>query len=136
MDLHVTISAVGILSILVVLRPGRLFSSYPVRGTVARQAKLPNPAGDQQAWIGGTVGRMARNAAFRLDGRVLIDERALFIGVTLDTSRVSTCCQPCLFKFEAAMRIVTIAATHRAFQDLMVKRKIKLMLHFRMATQA
>ena len=79
---------------------------------------------------------MAGRAALSLDGRVFIRERSLLIYVALNASRISSGSQPGLLKLKAAMRIVTIAASHSAFQHLVMERHRKLRLHFRVTTDA
>ena len=79
---------------------------------------------------------MAGNTAFGLYWRVLVNKWPLLIGVTLNTSSVRTGSQPRLFEFETAVRIVTVAAAHGAFEDFMMKRQIKLVLDLRMAANA
>ena len=79
---------------------------------------------------------MASNTAFGLYWRVLVNKGPLLIGVTLNTSSVRTGSQPRLFEFETAVRIVTVAAAHGAFEDFMMKRQVKLVLDLRMAANA
>ena len=79
---------------------------------------------------------MASNTAFGLYWCVFVNKWPLLIGVTLNTSSVRTGSQPRLFEFETAMRIVTVAAAHGAFEDFMMKRQVKLVLDLRMAANA
>jgi hypothetical protein len=55
--------------------------------------------------------------------------------MALDASRVSPGRQSRLFKFEAAVRVVAIAALHRAFQHLVMERQIELVLRLTMTTE-
>jgi len=82
------------------------------------------------------MGRVTRSAAFGLHRRVFVGERTLLVSVALDASCVSARRQPRLLQFKAAVRVVTIAATHRAFQDFMMKRHVELRLHFIVTTGA
>lgn len=79
---------------------------------------------------------MAGNAAFGLYWRVFVNKWTLLISVTLNTSSVCTGSQPRLFEFETAVRIVTVAAAHGAFEDFMMKRQVKLVLDLRVAAYA
>ena len=81
MNLHVTRDAVGVLGILVVLRPGRFDGAHIVRHAVARQTELIDRAVSQQPRIRrtmtgttfsrvsydipGSIQRFARARAFR-----------------------------------------------------------------------
>ncbi len=56
----------------------------------------------------------------------------LLVRVTLNTSRIGSSCQSRLFEFEAAMRIMAIAALHSSFEDLVMEGKIELMFCFGM----
>ena len=79
--------------------------------------------------------RVTRDAAVGLYRRMFVDKRPLLVCVTLDASRVSTGRQSCLLKLETAVRIVAIAALHCAFQHLVMKRQIELVLRFAMTTE-
>src|SRR6185369_15183847 len=136
MNLYVARSTVSILRVLIVLRAGRLHGANIVRDAMAGQAELVHRAVTQQPRIGGSVRRMTRRAAFGFHRRVLIQERSLLVSMALDTGGVGSGRLPALLLFKAAMRIVTIAATHGAFQHLMVMRRRELGLHFVMATHA
>jgi hypothetical protein len=52
---------------------------------------------------------------------MFVNERPLLVGVALDTGSVRPGRQARLLQFKAAMRIVTIAATHRPFQNLVME---------------
>ena len=49
------------------------------------------------------------------------NEWTLFIGVTFDAGRIRADREFCLFRFKTTVRIMTIAAFHRAFQNFVVK---------------
>src|SRR5262245_59499707 len=67
---------------------------------------------------------------------MFVGEWTLLVGVTLDASSISTRRQSCLFQLEAAVRIVTVAATHRAFQHFVMERHIELRLNFVVTARA
>lgn len=88
MNLDVTVRAIGVLGILIVLRTSRLLGAHAMRYAVACEAKLPNPAGDQQTWIGGAVRGMASDAPLGFHRRMLIDKRPLLVDVALDAGSI------------------------------------------------
>ena len=79
---------------------------------------------------------MTRDAAIRLHRRMLVNKRSLLVYVTLDTSRVRARRESGLLEFETAVRIVAVAALHRAFQNLVMERQVELMFGFAMTTDA
>ena len=79
---------------------------------------------------------MTGRAPVGLDRSMFINKRALLIRVTFNASCIRTGGQSCLFQFKTAMRVVAIAAAHRAFKHLVVKGLIELVLYFAVATQA
>ena len=80
--------------------------------------------------------RVAGRASFSLERRVFVSEWSLLIGMTLYARCVCARRQPGLFELEAAVRIVTIAALHRAFENLVMKGLVEVGLNFVMATDA
>ena len=136
MNLDVTICAIGVLRVQVMLRAGRLYCADIVGGAVACQTKLRYPAGRQQPRIGRAVRRMTRAASFRLHRGMFESEWPLLVRMTLHASCICTNCQASLFQFETAMRIMAIPAAHGAFQNFVVKRLIKLVPYFGVATEA
>ena len=64
------------------------------------------------------------------------NERALLIAVALNARRVSTDRELRLFLLEASVRVVTIAAVHRSFENLVMERLAELGLCFRVARHA
>ena len=56
--------------------------------------------------------------------------------MTLDAGCVRTGREPRLFQFKTAVRVVAIAASHRAFENFMMERQIKLVLRFAVTTDA
>jgi len=103
---------------------------------VTFETKLPHAASLQHLRIRRAVRRVARRAAFHLQRSMFKNERALLIAVALDTRRVSTDRELRLFLLEASMRIVTIAAVHRSFEDLVMERLAELRFCFGMARHA
>jgi len=79
---------------------------------------------------------MTGRTSFGLQRRVLVSEWSLLVGMTLDAGCISTGCEPGLPEFEAAVRVVTIAALHRAFEDFVMKRLVEVGLNFVMTTDA
>ena len=67
---------------------------------------------------------------------MLVSKRSLLINVTLDTSGVRAGGQAGLLRLETAMGIVTVTATHRAFQNFVMERHGELRLHFVMTADA
>jgi hypothetical protein len=67
---------------------------------------------------------------------MLVSERTLLIGMTLYTSCVRARCESCLFELETAVRVMTIAALHRAFEHLVMKWFIEVGLNFVVAADA
>jgi hypothetical protein len=79
---------------------------------------------------------VACNTAFGLYRRVFVYKWSLLVRVTFNTSGIGTGSQSRLFQLETAVRVVTIATPHRAFEHFMMERQVKLMLHLRMAANA
>ena len=79
---------------------------------------------------------MTSDAPFRLHRGMLIDKWTLLVRVTLDACRICTGSKSGLFEFKTAMWIVAVAALHGSFKNLVMERKIKLVLHLGMTTEA
>src|SRR3982751_585515 len=79
---------------------------------------------------------MACRAAFGFERSMFKDKRTLFIRVAFYTSRVRADREVCLFLFKTAVSVMTIAAIHRAFENLMMIRLAELRFHFRMTSDA
>ena len=94
-----------------------------MRHTVTGQAQLVDCAVSQQAWIRRSVRSVTGTAAFSLDRRMFVSERTLLVCVALDAGGIRSGRQSGLLRLKAAVRIVTIAATHRAFQDFVMERR-------------
>ena len=80
--------------------------------------------------------RMTRRTTFGLYRGVLISKWALLISMALDARGISSSRQPRLLQFETAMRIVTIAALHHAFKNLVMKRFLKVWFYLTVTTNA
>ena len=93
---------------------------------VALQADQPDFLPDQHARVGRSVNLMATGAALKTYRRVLKGERAALVAVTLQTSGFVGCENLRHRGPDAAMRVVTIHATHRALRKFVMKRLLKL----------
>ena len=80
--------------------------------------------------------RVTRDAAVRLNWRVLVNKRTLLVSVTLDAGSINASRQSRLFQLKSAMRVVAIATLHRTFQHFVMERQVELVLCFAMTTQA
>ena len=80
--------------------------------------------------------RVTRNTTVSLYGSMFVNKWTLLIGMTLYARRVSASREPRLLQLEAAVRIVAVAALHRAFENLVMKRHQELVFGFAMAVQA
>ena len=78
---------------------------------------------------------VTRYAPVSLNRCVFVNKRSLLVCVTLDASCIGSRGQSRLFEFETAVRIVAIAALHRAFQHLVMERQVELVLRFAMTTE-
>ena len=79
--------------------------------------------------------RVTRDASIRLDRSMLINKRTLFVSVTLDARGVSAGRESRLFQLESAVWVVTIAASHRAFEHFVMERQVELVLRFAVTTE-
>ena len=136
MNLDVAICAARILRILIMRWASRLVGSDAVVHAVARQTELVHTTEFQESWIRRTVRRVTGNASVRLERRVLVSEWALLIGMAFYAGCICARRQSCLFELEAAVRIVTIATFHRAFEDLVMKWFVEVGLNFVVTTDA
>ena len=130
------IRATGILRILVVRWTSRLVGAHAMINAVAGQTQLINTGKFQQSWISRAVRRMAGHASFGLEWRVFVSKRTLLVGVALYARGIRAGCQPCLLELETTVRIVTITALHRAFEDFVMKGLVEIRLYFVMTTYA
>ena len=118
-----TSGAIPVLRVLVVLRSSRLYGSNVVRHTMTSQAELIYRAISKQPRIRRSMRCVTSRASFGFHRSMFISEWSLLVHVAFNTSRVRAGCQPGLFQFKAAVRIMAIAAPHRAFQNFVVKRR-------------
>ena len=81
------------------------------------------------------MGSVARDAPVGFDWSMFVNERTLFVCVTLHACRIGARRKSCLFKFETTMWVVAVTALHRSFQHLVMERQIKLVLGFAVTTQ-
>ena len=79
---------------------------------------------------------MAGDTAISLYWSMLVNKRSLLVCVTLDTGCVRAGRESRLLELKTAVRIVAIAALHRAFQHLVMEWQIKLVLGLAMTTDA
>ena len=79
---------------------------------------------------------MTRDAPVSLDRSMLVNERALFVSVTLDARGISASREPRLFQLKSTVWVVTIAAPHRAFEHFVMERQVELVLGFAVTTEA
>ena len=79
--------------------------------------------------------RVTRDASVSLDRSMLVNERALFVSVTLDARGISAGREPRLFQLKSTVWVVTIATLHRAFQHLVMERQVELVLRLTMTTE-
>lgn len=79
---------------------------------------------------------MTGHTAFGLHRGMFISKRTLLIRVAFNASSIAAGGQSRLFEFKAAMRVMTVTATHRPFHDLMMERHGKRGFDLAMATQA
>ena len=135
-NLDVTGRAVGVLRVLIMLWSSRLNGSDVMSHAVTGQTELIDCAESQQPRISRAVWCMAGHAAFSFQRRMFISEWPLFVCMTLNASCIAARGQARLFKFETAVRVMAIAATHRAFHDFVVEGHRERRFHFAVATEA
>ena len=79
---------------------------------------------------------MTCRATFRFHWRVFVRERTLLVRMAFDTACICSRREARLFEFKSAVRVMTIAAPHRAFQNLVMERHVELRLYFVVTTRA
>ena len=98
-------------------------SRGPLSGKcVALQAQQIHLAHAQETWISRPVGRVTTAAPFSLHRYMLINERALLVGVALDANRISAGHGPHLAEGSGAVDVMAVAALDQAFVYSMVIR--------------
>jgi hypothetical protein len=136
MDLDMAIRAVGVLRVQVVLWASRFLRANAMRHAVTRQTELRYAAGDQHAGVRGAVRRVTRDTPVGLYRRMFVHEWTLFVRVTLDTRGIGAGRESGLLQLKTTVRIVTIAALHRAFEHFVMERQIELVLGLTVTTEA
>jgi hypothetical protein len=130
-----TICAVRVLRVQVVLWTCGFIGTDAMGRAVTGQAELRHATRNQQSRVRRTVRRVTGDASVGLHGSMFVNKRSLLVCVTLDASSVGARRQSCLLEFETAVRVVAIAALHRAFQHLVMERQVELMLGLTMTTE-
>ena len=136
MNLDVTRRAARVLRILVVCWTSGLLCSHAVVHAVARQAQMVDGAELQHPRIGRTMRHVTRDATVGLHRRMFEREWTLLIGVALDARRVRADSQPRLLQLKTAVRVMAVAASHGAFEHLVMGRHGELVFDFTVTTQA
>src|SRR5450432_1075290 len=120
---------------------GLVMEGWSGRGACIRVQRMATHAQQihlillQHALIGGTVRGMACLAT--LDLRLmLINERALLVGMALVADLVLACDSAQLVAFKSTMGIVAVAALHQPFIYTMVKRTCELCAHIHVTAVA
>jgi hypothetical protein len=135
-NLDVTISAGGVLRVLVVRWTSGLVGAHTVIDAMARQAQVIDRTELQHSRVCRSVRRVTRDTSVGLHRSVFESKWTLLIGVALEAGGVSTNRQPCLFQLETAMRIVAVGTFHGPFEDLVMLRHGELVFDFTVTTQA
>jgi len=79
---------------------------------------------------------MACGTAFDLDRSMFVNERALLIRMTANARSIGADRKLRLFRLKSAVRVVTVAATHRPFEHFVMERLGELRLRLGMAGHA
>ena len=102
---------------------------------VTRQTEMIHGAELEHSWIRRAMRHVTGDATVCLHRRMFEREWALLVGMALDARRISADCQPRLLQLKTAVRIVTVAAAHGAFQHLVMGRHRELMFHLGVTVQ-
>lgn len=139
-DLHMTDRAVAVTRVGKIVRHlspgGRILARNRSNVAVTLNTKLRNAIALEQLWISGTVRVMTSGTSFDLKRRVFEDERALFVRMTLVADSIRSGCQPRLLLLKPTVRIMAVAAIHRAFQHPVMKWSVELRLRLVMTCHA
>ena len=135
MNLDVTSRATRVLRILIVSWTSRLVCSNTMVHAVTRQTEVVYGTELQHSRIGRTMRDVTGNAPVRLHRRMFERKWTLLIGVTLDARGVGANGETSLSQLETAVRIVAIAASHGAFEHLVMGRHRELMFDFAVTAQ-
>ena len=136
MDLHVTRRTIVVLRVLIMLWTRGFHRAHVMRNAVTSQAQLIYRAVLQQPRVRRTVRRVTGRAAFGLDRRVFERKRSLLVCVAPDACSICSCGQPGLPRLKSTVRVMTVAAAHRAFQNLVMEGRGELRLHLVVAAGA
>ena len=118
-------------------RAGRIYVPRLQRDVaVAFQTELIDVVALQQLWIACSVRRVADRAPFNFRGRMLKHKGPLLVGVALHACGVGACIEPGLLRFESTVRVMAVAALHRAFEDPVMERLCELGLRFVVTSHA
>lgn len=132
-DLDVTGCAVLVSRIPNVMERGRLRAKDAGRVRVTFETKLLHLAPLEHLGIIRAMWFVTDHTTFQPDRRVLEGEWALFFCVTLEANGIgATRRRACLGGVEAAMRIVTIIATHAFFVHPMMERALEFLFDLAM----
>lgn len=91
------------------------------RSRVALQAEQIHIAKLEHVWIGAAMNHVTRYAAVHLDRRVLVDKRALLVGVAFEADGVLRGGHAHLLKERSSVHVVTVAASNQALVHAMVE---------------
>src|SRR3954454_23907037 len=103
---------------------------------MAFETELPYLWPLEHLWIRGSMRYMACGTALEFYCRVLEYKWPGFVCMALHAARVGTNCKPRLFHLETTVRIVAIAAVHRALEHLVMKWLCELRLDLIVAADA
>ena len=79
---------------------------------------------------------MTRGTAFNLNRRMFVNEWPLLVRVTPNAGSIRADRKLCLFRFKSAVRVMTVAASHRPFEHFVMEGFRKLRLGLGMARHA
>ncbi len=70
--------------------------------------------------------RMTCRAALQLERAVFVNKRPLLVSVAFDARRIRSNGELCLLVLETTVRIMAVAAVHRALKNTMPERLVEL----------
>jgi len=115
---------------------GGVFRKLLGDARVALDAKLTDRCSLKHFRICRAVRYVAHGAAFEFERCMFVNKRPLLICMTSDTRNVRTDSQFSLLVFEAAVRIMAIAALHRALEHFVMEGLLETRLGLVVATHA
>ena len=104
--------------------------------TVTFQAHLPDRTAIEHFRIGCSVRSVTGGASLGLERCMFVSKRPLLIAMAFNAACICSHSELDLLCFKSAMRVVTVAAFHRPFHDLVVERFAELGLRFLVAAHA